>query len=184
MAKLLNRNGMVPYCLFFCDIGSPLINQCSQRSIGIGAGDPDPFCRLISTQCPLRQKKKIYPRFLPGEPKIHEQLYMIHLHLPAPRLLKIIQLKSLSSIVWYYYNSVPDICQPSYYKKIIICHKEASRKEQLPVTNPSPSFYKLEYPINAVSTSFAQSRPSRIAHTTRDCPLCISPAVKIFSTLV
>ena len=46
------------------------------------------------------------------------------------------------------------------------------------------SSYKLEYPIRAVSTSLAQSRPSRIAHTTSDCPRCISPAVKTLSTFV
>ena len=44
--------------------------------------------------------------------------------------------------------------------------------------------YKLEYPIRAVSTYLAQSRPSRIAHTTSDCPRCISPAVKTLSTFV
>ncbi len=38
--------------------------------------------------------------------------------------------------------------------------------------------YRFEYPIRDSSTAFAASLPSRIAHTTRDCPLCISPAVK------
>ena len=46
------------------------------------------------------------------------------------------------------------------------------------------SHYSIVYPINDSSTSLAQSRPSRIAHTTNDWPLCISPAVNTFGTLV
>ena len=42
---------------------------------------------------------------------------------------------------------------------------------------------RLVYPIRLSSISFAASRPSRIAHTTSDCPLCISPAVNTFGTL-
>ena len=40
------------------------------------------------------------------------------------------------------------------------------------------------YPIRLSSTALAASLPSRMAHTTRDCPLCISPAVKTFFTEV
>ena len=42
---------------------------------------------------------------------------------------------------------------------------------------------RLVYPIRLSSISFAASRPSRIAHTTRDWPLCMSPAVNTFGTL-
>lgn len=46
------------------------------------------------------------------------------------------------------------------------------------------NFYRFVYPIKDRSTAFAASLPSRIAHTTRDCPLCMSPAVKTFGTEV
>ena len=42
---------------------------------------------------------------------------------------------------------------------------------------------RLVYPIRLSSISFAASRPSRMAHTTRDWPLCISPAVNTFGTV-
>ena len=48
----------------------------------------------------------------------------------------------------------------------------------------TPRFPSLFYFIKYLSISLAHSRPSAIAHTTRDCPLCISPAVKIFSFAV
>lgn len=41
--------------------------------------------------------------------------------------------------------------------------------------------YKLLYPIKLSSTAIATSLPSLIAHTTRLCPLCISPVTNIFS---
>ena len=40
------------------------------------------------------------------------------------------------------------------------------------------------YPIRDRSTALAASRPSRMAHTTRDCPRCMSPAVKTPATEV
>lgn len=43
---------------------------------------------------------------------------------------------------------------------------------------------RLEYPIRLSSTARAASLPSLMAHTTRDCPLCISPVTKTLSTLV
>ena len=46
------------------------------------------------------------------------------------------------------------------------------------------TIYRLEYPISEASTASAAFRPSRIAQTTRDCPLCISPAVNIPGILV
>lgn len=39
-------------------------------------------------------------------------------------------------------------------------------------------FYKFEYPISEISTALAALRPSSIAHTTKDWPRCMSPAVK------
>ena len=45
-------------------------------------------------------------------------------------------------------------------------------------------YLNVEYPIRYSSTALAASLPSRIAHTTRDCPRCISPAVNILSTFV
>ena len=53
----------------------------------------------------------------------------------------------------------------------------------LPQSSPH-SHYRFVYPIRDKSTSLAQSRPSRMAHTTRDWPRCMSPAVKTLSTLV
>ena len=38
-------------------------------------------------------------------------------------------------------------------------------------------YSRLVYPIRLSSTALAASLPSRIAHTTSDCPRCISPAV-------
>ena len=40
------------------------------------------------------------------------------------------------------------------------------------------------YPISDSSTAFATALPSAIAHTTKDCPLCISPAVNTFFLLL
>ena len=34
--------------------------------------------------------------------------------------------------------------------------------------------------MEGLSAAFATALPSAIAHTTRDCPLCMSPAVKMF----
>ena len=42
---------------------------------------------------------------------------------------------------------------------------------------------RLEYPIRLSSTALAASLPSRIAHTTRDWPLCISPVTNTLSLL-
>ena len=45
-------------------------------------------------------------------------------------------------------------------------------------------YTKLVYPIKYSSISLAAALPSAIAHTTSDCPLWLSPAVKSLSTLV
>ena len=43
-------------------------------------------------------------------------------------------------------------------------------------------FYRFEYPIRYSSIARAQALPSAMAHTTSDCPLCMSPAVKTFGS--
>lgn len=45
-------------------------------------------------------------------------------------------------------------------------------------------YARFEYPIKNLSTAFATLLPSLIAHTTSDCPRCMSPATNTFSTLV
>ena len=45
--------------------------------------------------------------------------------------------------------------------------------------SPFPFVGRLVEPIKNKSTSLAASRPSEIAQTINDCPLLISPAVKI-----
>ncbi len=46
------------------------------------------------------------------------------------------------------------------------------------------TYFKFVYPIRLLSTSRAASRPSRMAHTTKDCPRRISPAANTLSIFV
>ena len=47
----------------------------------------------------------------------------------------------------------------------------------LPDSHSRHLYSRFVYPIRLSSTALAASLPSRIAHTTSDCPRCISPAV-------
>ena len=74
-------------------------------------------------------------------------------------------------------NTLPPLAPPD--PKRWLC-----QKAEPPLLPHSYCTIRLVYPIRLSSTALAASLPSRIAHTTRDWPLCMSPAVKTFFTLV
>ena len=63
-------------------------------------------------------------------------------------------------------------------------HETVTRGKQLEMMayNIPLALYRFVYPISDSSTALAASLPSRIAHTTRDWPLCISPAANTRDT--
>ena len=97
----------------------------------------------------------------------------------APELLKEINASDemVHAICSHGYGSCSDIKPEHAMEKVLYA---VDKFQKL-------SFYCTErflYPIRLKSTSLAASLPSRIAHTTKDCPRCISPAVNTFFTFV
>lgn len=96
----------------------------------------------------------------------------------------------------YSLNANPDLAlkrMKVVLRRMVKCGKLSEEKADIILKEGNvsnlPSFprcicYKLVYPIRDSSTSLAASLPSATAHTTRDCPLCMSPAVKTRSTFV